>query len=173
MKKILTVFCASMITVLVLTGCVPVPQAEENETETPILEQPVMREISLYYYNEIQDKDETGNAMCSENAVLPVNRKIAESDKIIEDTLNLLLKGELSQVEKDQGFSTEYPLPGFSLKTAVLTDGKLTLEFDDMQNKTGGGSCRVGILWNQIKKTAMQFPEVKEVVFIPEELFQP
>ena len=92
---------------------------------------------------------------------------------LIINFLNLLLKGEITQVEKDQGFSSEYPLLGFSIKKATLLEGKLTLELEDLQNKTGGGSCRVGILWNQIKKTALQFPEVKEVVYIPEELFQP
>ena len=111
--------------------------------------------------------------MCSETAVLPVKRQIAKSDKLIEDSINLLLKGEITPAEKDLGFKTEYPLPGFSLKQAILKDGKLTLEFEDLQNKSGGGSCRIGILWFQIKKTAMQFPEVKEVVFIPETLFQP
>jgi hypothetical protein len=49
----------------------------------------------------------------------------------------------------------------------------LTLEFNDPENKTSGGSCRSGILWAQIKKTAEQFDDVEEVRFQPEELFQP
>jgi len=181
MKKIPASLFGLVFSSIILCGCVPVPQEPQKEIvkqtgtpeETTVIEQPTTQEISLFYYNQIQDKDATGNAMCGENAVLPLKRQIEKSDKIIEDTLNLLLKGEITQVEKDQGFSTEYPLPGFSLKTVTLTDGKLTLEFEDLQNKSGGGSCRIGILWNQIKKTALQFPEVKEVVFTPEELFQP
>ena len=184
MKKfrlVLFLFCT-----VFLTGCIALPQAEvSNQTENQVTNKPAeeilkpeitvpeTQEISLYYYNENQDKDASGNAMCGEAAVLPIKRQIAKSDKLIEDTLNLLLKGEITPVEKDQGFKTEFPLPGLSLKKTELTDGKLSLEFEDLQNKSGGGSCRVGILWFQIKKTAMQFPEVKEVVFVPETLFQP
>lgn len=42
-----------------------------------------------------------------------------------------------------------------------------------LNNKTNGGSCRAGILWFQIEATAKQFSEVKQVRFLPEELFQP
>ena len=60
-----------------------------------------------------------------------------------------------------------------AIKGASLKDEVLTLEFNDPNGKTVGGSCRVGILWFQIEATAKQFPEVKEVRFLPEELFQP
>ncbi len=91
----------------------------------------------------------------------------------IQDTIKLLLSGELTEEERAQGISTEYPLEGLSLKGASSKDGVLTLEFDDPNNKTVGGSCRVGILWFQIEATAKQFPEVQEVRFLPEEIFQP
>jgi len=65
-------------------------------------------------------------------------------------------------------------LEGFSLKGVnLLEDGTLILEFNDLLNKTLGGSCRVGILWFQIQETVKQFPEVEKVQFLPEELFQP
>jgi hypothetical protein len=54
-----------------------------------------------------------------------------------------------------------------------LKNGVLTLEFEDAQNKAVGGACRVGVLWFQIEATAKQFPEVKEVRFLPKEIFQP
>jgi hypothetical protein len=91
----------------------------------------------------------------------------------IQDAIKLLLKGELTSAERAEGISTEYPLAGFELKSAGLTDGVLTLTFADPQGKTGGGSCRVGILWMQIEATAKQFPEVSSVRFSPEWLFQP
>ena len=73
-----------------------------------------------------------------------------------------------------QGITTEFPLDGFKLKSVNLkNDGTLILEFDDPLNKTLGGACRVGILWFQIEATAKQFPQVKKVQFLPEELFQP
>ena len=73
-----------------------------------------------------------------------------------------------------QGITTEYPLMGFKLKSLNLKeDGTLILEFEDSQNKTIGGACRVGILWFQIEQTAKQFSQVKNVQFLPKELFQP
>jgi len=131
------------------------------------------RTINLYYYNSSLDKDETGNIMCSEKGIVEVKREIEKTITPIQDSIKLLLKGELTEEERVLGISTEYPLEGFSLKGASLKDGDLTLEFNDFNNKTIGGSCRTAILWFQIRNTAMQFPEVKTVKFIPEELFQP
>ncbi|MCR4325346.1 MAG: hypothetical protein NUV59_00885, partial [Patescibacteria group bacterium] len=63
---------------------------------------------------------------------------------------------------------------GLNLVSAKLGEGGvLTLTFDDPQSLTSGGSCRAGILWFQIEATALQFPEVKQARFAPEELFQP
>ena len=131
------------------------------------------RTINLYYYNSSLDKDETGNIMCSQKGIVSVEREINRTITPIQDSIKLLLKGELMEEERVLGISTEYPLEGFSLRGASLKDGELTLEFEDLNNKTVGGSCRTAILWFQIRNTAMQFPEVKTVKFIPEELFQP
>ncbi len=129
--------------------------------------------VKLYYYNPELDRDESGNTACSKNGLVPVVRKIPITKTPIQDTVNLLISGQLTNEEKSQGINTEYPLKGFSLKGTSLKDGVLTLEFNDSNNKTVGGSCRVGILWFQIETTAKQFPEVKAVHFFPEELFQP
>ncbi|OGZ32496.1 MAG: hypothetical protein A2V69_02200 [Candidatus Portnoybacteria bacterium RBG_13_40_8] len=131
------------------------------------------RGVSLYYYNPDLDKDETDNTMCSRNGLVSVKRTIPITQTPIQDTIKLLLKGELTQVERDNGLTTEYPLEGFSLKSASLREGVLTLTFDDLLSKSSGGSCRAGILWFQIEATAKQFSEVKQVRFLPEELFQP
>ncbi len=128
--------------------------------------------VKLYYYNGSLDVDETGNILCSEKGLVPVERKI-KSENLIEDTIKLLIEGKLTEEEKKSGISTEYPLEGFQLLKSELKDGVLTLTFSDPYFKSSGGACRAKILWIQIEKTAKQFPEVKEVKFLPEELFQP
>ena len=131
--------------------------------------------VKLYYYNPEKDKDESGNIQCSRDGLVAVEREIPITKTPIQDAIKLLLKGQenLTEMEKALGITTEYPLEDFSLKGASLKDGILTLEFEDPNYKTGGGSCRVGILWFQIEATAKQFPGVQQVKFLPEELFQP
>jgi len=125
------------------------------------------REVLLYYYNP-------ENENCSREGLIAVKRKIPVSKTPIQDTIKLLLEGNLTQEEINQGISTEYPLKGFYLSGVNFKeDGTLILEFNDSLNKTSGGSCRAGILWFQIEATAKQFEGVKKVEFLPEELFQP
>lgn len=133
----------------------------------------LLQTIKLYYYNPDLDKDETDNVLCSKKGLVAVERKIPVTKTLIQDTIKLLLLGELTNEEKDQGITTEYPLTGFSLKGASLKEGSLMLEFNDPNNKTIGGSCRIGILWFQIEATAKQFPQIQEVKFMSEDLFQP
>ncbi|MBC7194144.1 MAG: GerMN domain-containing protein [Caldisericia bacterium] len=128
--------------------------------------------VKLYYYNPELDKDNEGNILCSEKGLVPVERKI-KSENIIEDTIKLLIEGKLTDEEKAKGITTEFPLEGFKLLKSELKNGVLTLTFDDPYFKSSGGACRAKILWIQIEYTAKQFPEVKEVKFLPEELFQP
>ena len=144
--------------------------------EVPIQFEEFQRQkVSLYYYNPKKDVDESGNVKCSRDGLVAIKREIPISKTPIQDTINLLLKGKenLIEDEKKASITTEFPLEGLKLTGANLKDGVLTLSFDDPFFKTSGGSCRVGILWFQIEATAKQFPEVKEVRFLPEELFQP
>jgi hypothetical protein len=129
--------------------------------------------IKLYYYNEVEDKKINPYISCSEEFVLPVERKIFLSQTPIKDAINLLLQGVISENEKQLGFSSEFPLEGFELIGANLKNGTLILEFSDPFNKTSGGSCRVNLLRQQIEKTVKQFEEVQEVRVLPETLFQP
>ncbi len=148
----------------------------DKEIRIPVVLQKTntsQKSIKLYYYNPELDKDNAGNILCSEKGLVGVERQIPITQTPIQDAIKLLLKGELTSQEKAQGITTEYPLSGLVLQGASLNNKVLTLDFNDPNNKTGGGSCRVGILWSQIKATAKQFPEVSEVKFIPEELFQP
>lgn len=144
-----------------------------DELHMPLFLQANARNINLYYYNYEKDKDKSGNVACSRNGLVAVQRDIPLTQTPIQDAVRLLLEGELTEEERIQGIDTEYPLPEFSLKGASLKDGVLTLEFSDPQNKTTGGSCRVGILWFQVEATAKQFSGVEQVRFMPEDLFQP
>lgn len=129
------------------------------------------RDVSLFFYNEESDRDQDGNISCSEEAVMPTERSI--SDYNIEKHINLLLEGP-TESEISDGLTSEFPLEGLALESADLDDsGTLTLTFSDPQNQTVGGSCRVGLLYSQIRKTAKSIEEVSEVVIEPEELFQP
>ena len=145
----------------------------EDELRIPISFDQRTRAIQLYYYNSEMDKDETGNIKCSRDGLVAVERKIPITQTPIQDAIKLLISGDLTSSEKAQGVSTEYPFDDFSLKGASLKDGVLTLEFNDPKNNTTGGSCRVSILWSQIEATAKQFPEVQQVHFLPEDIFQP
>lgn len=149
----------------------------DAQIRVPIILEPTttsLRNVQLYYYNPNNDKDEQGNILCSRKGLVAVQRTMLRTTTPIQDTIRLLLKGELAPQEKAQGITTEYPLSGVELTNASLSSGKaLTLTFNDPQNKTSGGSCRVSVLWFQIEQTALQFPEVKKVEFRPEELFQP
>ena len=138
-------------------------------------ESKVKQKVLLFYYNPEKDKDEKGNIKCSKDGLVAIEREIPVSKTPIQDTIKLLLNGKenLTEEEKAQGITTEYPLEGFSLKSTSFKNGILTLEFDDPNNKTIGGACRVGILWFQIEATAKQFHKVKEVKFYPQSLFQP
>ncbi len=131
------------------------------------------RTVSLYYYNPELDKDASGNVLCSRKGLVAVSREIPVTQTPIQDTIRLLIAGNLTSAERAQGIGTEFPLAGFSLTGASLNNGTLTLEFSDPNNKTSGGSCRAGILWFQIEATAKQFPGVNIVKFIPDTLFQP
>ncbi|MFA6338681.1 MAG: GerMN domain-containing protein [Candidatus Paceibacterota bacterium] len=128
--------------------------------------------VKLYFYNPELDQG-PGGAQCSRKGLVEVERVISATTTPLEDTINLLLRGELSDEEKANGISTEFPLSGVTLKSVVIDEGVATLTFNDPKFKTSGGSCRVGIIRFQIEATAKQFPSVTSVRFMPEDLFQP
>ncbi|MFA5431552.1 MAG: GerMN domain-containing protein [Candidatus Paceibacterota bacterium] len=126
-------------------------------------------EVSLFYYNQLEDKNNT----CNVSYILPVKRLIVESNDQIRDTINLLIKGKLTEKEKSEGFSTGFPNNDFKLLDSSLNDGILTLKFSEVSGFTNGDYCRVKTLGSEIIRTAKQFSEVKKVVFEPSNLFQP
>lgn len=189
MKHFVIMFAVILSLQMLLVGCVQTRNTVINDdlvgtdeltsgqTQEEFLdtgEAPVTLPVSLYYYNVAADMAIDESVPCSPDAVLPVERNITVSDTPIMDTLSLLLLGELSQEERDEGFETEFPNPDFQLVSADLDEnGVLVLDFTEAPGFTTGGSCRVGLLDAQIRKTAEQFPEVLEVRYTSEELFQP
>lgn len=131
-----------------------------------------MQSIKLYFYNPDLDQG-VGGVQCTSKGLVEVTRMIPKTSTPLNDSIKLLLEGELSSEEKSAGVTTEFPLSGLSLTSANIKDGIATLEFYDPEHKTTGGSCRIAVLWAQISTTAKQFASVKEVRFIPEDLFQP
>lgn len=131
------------------------------------------REVTLFYYNADDDVDPDGNITCSPQGIAGVTRTIAESEDPIQKTLSLLMYGVLTEAERSEGITTEFPLPGVDVTGMSLESGTLTLEIEDLNHRTSGGSCRSGILWYQVESTARQFSGVTTVEYTPEELFQP
>ena len=118
-----------------------------DELRVPVKFETAKRTVDIYYYNSDLDKDDSENTLCSRKGLVQVQREITVTKTPIQDAIRLLLRGELTQEERERGVTTEYPLEGFSLKGALLKDSVLTLEFEDTNNRSVGGSCRVGILW--------------------------
>ncbi|MDD5696517.1 MAG: GerMN domain-containing protein [Candidatus Pacebacteria bacterium] len=134
-------------------------------------EQPEVNKIPVFLFYYKQSEDE--GLACGPDAVLPVGREIESTLTPIKDTISLLIEGELTEEERVQGFTTEFPNEDFELLDVNLKDGVLYLEFTEVPGFTTGGSCRISLLTNQITKTAKQFLGVNEVVLLPESIFQP
>lgn len=153
---------------------IPVIFGEEGIGQTSSAAAAKTTGIKLYYYNKIMDEALNKSIACDPNAVVAVKRDIPATVTPLKDSINFLLKGELTADEKAQGFSTEFSADkGLKLVNAAIKDGVAALQFEDPANFTVGGSCRVRLLWAQIERTAKQFPTVREVKFLPETLFQP
>lgn len=146
----------------------------QEEYRIPVRFSTSQRSVSLFYYNPNRDKDANGNILCSSKGLVAVTRSIPVTQTPLQDSIRLLLRGELTANERAAGITTEFPLAGLSLTSAsVSSSGVLTLTMDDPQNKTSGGSCRVQVLRAQIESTAKQFSNVQSVRFSPSSLFQP
>lgn len=130
------------------------------------------RVTRVFFYNSLKDQDASGNILCSNQGLVALDRFTPITNTPIQDAVKELLKGPTA-AEKVLAPDSEFPLPGLTLTSASLSGGVLTLTFNDPQNKTTGGSCRVTILRAQIEATAKNFSEVKSVRLLPATLFQP
>jgi hypothetical protein len=134
------------------------------------------QQVDLFYYDPDLDLDASGNIQCSPDGLAPIQRTVdggLSGERLIEESILLLIAADLTENERAQGLTTEYPLDGLTLDKVDLEDGVVTLSFSDPNFQTSGGACRVSILWLQIEQTVMQFEGVEQVQFEPAELFQP
>lgn len=147
-------------------------QPQEPVSNLPTATSP--KDIQLYYFNQIEDSKLPVEQQVNTSSILPVQRTIKSSKNLIADTIKVLIQGNLNPQEIEQWFITEFPNAQFKLlDTKLDTMGTLTLTFNEVPGFTTGWSARMLILGKSIEKTALQFPEVKRVVFEPETLFQP
>lgn len=150
----------------------------QPESQVPIQTSPFQSttsmKVALYYFNQTADQKLPPEQQVNINSILPVYRIFPASQNLLVDTINELIKWNLTATEKTQWFTTEFPNTQFALLSSDLSsDGTLTLEFTQVPWFTDGWSARILILWNLIEKTVRQFPGVKNVKFLPETLFQP
>jgi spore germination protein GerM len=144
----------------------------QAETNRPKATEPTT--IQLYYFNELEDSKLPIEQQINTSSILEVNRTIRSSNNLIADAIKALIQGKLSESEKDAWFITEFPNSDFKLLDINLdSNGTLTLTFNDVPGFTTGGSARMLILSKSIEKTALQFSQVKRVIFEPDTLFQP
>ncbi len=127
----------------------------------------------VYHYNPNNDKDANGQIRCSANGLVALKRFIPRTITPLRETINELLRGVLTAEDRQLGTTTEFPLAGVTLKSAEIQNGNAILTFNDPQNQTSGGACRVTILRAQIEATAKQFAGINRVTILPAELFQP
>lgn len=148
--------------------------ATQNFDQNTSFQTTVPMKVALYYFNQIEDQKLPPEQQVNVNSILPVYRIFPASKNLLIDAINELLKWSLTVAENKQWFITEFPNASFGLLRAdIVRDWTLTLQFSEVPGFTDGWSARMLILSNVIIKTAMQFPGVKKVVFVPEILFQP
>lgn len=149
-------------------------QSDSSLSQDSVFQTTAPTKVGLYYFNQLEDQKLPIAQQVNTASLLPVYRVFAPSKNLLVDTITELLAGKLLPLEIRQWFITEFPHSNFRLVSSDLAqDGTLTLAFTEVPGFTDGWSARMLILANSIEKTALQFPEVKKVVFVPETLFQP
>lgn len=129
--------------------------------------------VKLYYFNEQEDKLLPPEKQASPQSLSPVFRTLPSSDNILKDTISLLLQWALTENEFKDGFTSSFVKVVRLVDSQLDMDGNLSLSFESSPWSSIWWSAFVAILTNSIIKTALQFPQVKNVLLLPEELFQP
>lgn len=151
-----------------------IQSGSQRDESNDLFQTTVPTKIALYYFNQKKEKKFPPQQQPDVSSILPVYRLFPASKNILVDSINELIKGNLTVAEQQAWFVTEFPNADFILRSATLTnDETLVLEFSDVPGFTNGWSARTLILSKLIEKTALQFPGVKSVVLTPESLFQP
>lgn len=130
------------------------------------------RQVRLFYYKAtVSDECSLENIQPVQRQ-LPVNEDQADNKELLlERTITLLIQNDITESERSQGFTTEFPETGFRLLDIEVQENKAILTFSEVYGFTTGGACRVMLLSEQIVRTAKQFYD--DVELRPEGLFQP
>lgn len=113
-------------------------------------------QVKLYFNNNKSAQE----YLCSE--VLPVDRTVESTAAIARAALEELLKGPTRDEILGGYFSSINP--GVKIQKLTIQEGVAEVDFDSALEKNVGGSCRTTAIRNQITKTLLQFPTVKDVV---------
>lgn len=121
------------------------------------------KEVQVYFYNPTADRNGDGYTECSADALRPVNRKVSEGSPVA-DALGILILGDITDEEVGSGFTANY---AGEVELGLLTfseDGVLKVGLVKSKEFMLRSDCQAKLLDEQIRKTAMQFKEVSEVV---------
>lgn len=97
------------------------------------------------------------------NKVFPVERIVPKTQTPARKALELLLEGNLTPAETEQGFLTSIN-QNVKIQKLTIEQGIAKVDFDEQLEFQVGGSCRVSAIRSQISQTLKQFPTVKEVL---------
>lgn len=112
--------------------------------------------VKAFFNNSKQDPE------FSCNKVFPVSRVVPKTSAVARAALEELLKGS-SREEMLLGFTTNIN-PGVKIQELTIKDSVARVDFNEVLDNPGGGSCRVAAIRAQITETIKQFPAVKDVV---------
>lgn len=120
--------------------------------------------IKLFYHNSSKDPNSLD---CNANDF--INVFIPQTVTPLKGSIDKLIS-QFFLTDKIYGTRAKT----FILKSAIIKNGLATLTFSDPNYFSSGGSCRVAIVSDMIRKTALQFSSVKEVKFLgPDYLLEP
>ena len=128
-----------------------------KQIRTISLGDPDTIEVQVYFQNA--DLDPT--ATCE--LVFLVTRSVSSKTQIYRAAIEALLEGPTDE-EADEGFNTSLPKRVTLKSVAADAEGVVTADFDDRLDRGVAGSCRVIAIREQIERTLLQFPEVREVI---------
>lgn len=148
MKKLILSFTAL---VTVVFGVLPAAGQEGKGAERR-----KTREVNIYILKNIQRNG------FSDSTLVEVKRRVNARAPLVGAVKALLAGATGGEDEKDIGFSFIYNL---RLVSARVENGKayINLAYDEDELECCWGANMLSFFYDALEKTAMQFPEVKEV----------
>lgn len=129
-------------------------------------EDKVIKEFLLYYHNLDKDKEQYDWISCNKEFILPVKRNVAISNTPIKDVFTLLFEAKLTENDLENGFiAGVFETYDFTIKSVILNNGLLKIDFYKNQNLESLSSCERSIFISSLQKTALQFTEIEKIQF--------